>query len=88
MFHWDEGMKSSRLFAHKSTHSHGNHIYSDICSTKRHFSVYSLSNMTSKPIIPSNTLFAQGCSLSKMVTYPTNGMYPTTLPITSFSLSR
>ena len=44
---------------------------------------HSLCNTTIKPIIPSMTCFSHGCSLSRMVTYPTKGMKPTTLPITS-----
>lgn len=38
---------------------------------------YSLCRMTTRPIIPSMAVFIQGCSDSMMVTYPTNGMYPT-----------
>lgn len=44
---------------------------------------HSLCKTTIKPIIPSMTCFNHGCSLSRMVTYPTKGMKPTTLPITS-----
>lgn len=38
---------------------------------------YSLCNITTRPIIPSMAVFIQGCSDSMIVTYPTNGMYPT-----------
>lgn len=46
-------------------------------------SYYSLCNTTIKPIIPSITCFSHGCSLKRIVTYPTKGMNPATLPITS-----
>ena len=35
-------------------------------------------------MIPSIAVFSHGCSLSMIVTYPTNGIYPTTLPMMSF----
>lgn len=44
---------------------------------------HSLCNTTITPIIPSMTCFNQGCSLSNIVTYPTKGMKPITLPMTS-----
>lgn len=44
---------------------------------------YSLCNTTMIPIIPSMTCFSHGCSLSRIVTYPTKGINPTTLPMTS-----
>lgn len=45
--------------------------------------VYSLCMTTTKPINPSMTVLSHGCSESMMVTYPTHGMYATTLPMTS-----
>lgn len=44
---------------------------------------HSLCSTTITPIIPSITCFSHGCSLNKMVMYPTKGMKPMTLPITS-----
>ncbi len=52
------------------------------------YSCYSRCSTTVKPIKPSMAVFSHGYSLSRIVTYPTNGMKPTTLPITSFSRSR
>ena len=54
----------------------------------RQIACYSLCNTTINPIIPSITWFSHGCSLSRIVTYPTNGMKPNTLPITSSSRLR
>jgi len=39
-------------------------------------------------MIPSSTVFSHGCSLSMIVTYPTAGMYPRTLPMRSSLRSR
>jgi hypothetical protein len=50
--------------------------------------LHSLCKMTIKPIIPSMTVFNHGCSLSMIVTYPTAGTYPRTLPMMSSFLSR
>lgn len=44
---------------------------------------YSRCNITINPIIPRSTVFSHGCSLSMIVTYPTMGMYPRTLPTIS-----
>lgn len=38
---------------------------------------YSRCKTTTKPMIPSMAVFIQGCSDSMIVTYPTNGIYPT-----------
>lgn len=45
--------------------------------------IYSLCSITINPMIPSRTVFNQGCSLSMIVTYPTIGIYPLTLPTIS-----
>lgn len=50
--------------------------------------IYSRCSTTVKPINPIITVFSQGYSLSRMVPYPTNGIYPTTLPTTSCARSR
>ncbi len=48
---------------------------------------YSRCKTTTKPMIPSIAVFIHGCSESMIVTYPTKGMYPTTLlrPSVSFN---
>lgn len=48
-----------------------------------HLCIYSLCKTTMTPINPSITCLSHGCSLSRIVTYPTKGMNPTTLPTTS-----
>ncbi len=49
-------------------------------------SVYcSRCSITISPIIPNSTLFNHGCSLNMIVTYPTIGIYPLTLPTMSSS---
>lgn len=49
---------------------------------------HSLCNTTINPITPSNTVFNHGCSLNMIVTYPTPGIYPRTLPTISSLRSR
>ena len=48
---------------------------------------YSRCKTTTRPMIPSIAVFIHGCSESMIVTYPTKGMYPTTLlrPSVSFN---
>jgi hypothetical protein len=49
---------------------------------------HSLCNMTINPITPNKTVFNHGCSLNMIVTYPTPGIYPRTLPTISSLRSR
>lgn len=49
---------------------------------------HSRCSTTVKAMPASITVFSQGYSLRRIVTYPTNGTYPTTLPTTSFDRSR
>lgn len=49
---------------------------------------HSLCNITINPITPNKTVFNHGCSLNMIVTYPTPGIYPRTLPTISSLRSR
>lgn len=50
--------------------------------------LHSRCKMTIRPMMPNMTVFNHGCSLSMIVTYPTAGTYPRTLPIISAFLSK